>query len=69
MLQTNRLSNHGLMQWCRSKSIARGASLITRGALFLYVSLLEILKLIPRTYIRKCYCHLVDNVVLLHYIL
>ena len=47
-------------QWCRSKSIARGAPsiargapLITRKALFLDVSSLKILKLILRTYIRK----------------
>ena len=40
-------------QWCRSKSIARGAPLIRRKALFLDVSLLKILKLILRTYIRK----------------
>ena len=29
----------GYPQWCRSKSIGRGALLIARGALFLYASL------------------------------
>ena len=46
-----------------------GALLIARGALFLYASLYEALKLNPHTYIRKGECIVVDNVVLLPYIL
>ena len=40
-------------QWCRSKPIARGALLITRGTLFLHASLQETLILNPRIYINK----------------